>query len=85
MAKQATTDAPDNAELIPLSQAGRHFPRNAVGSTKSYSTLSRWVNHGVETHDGRTVKLGVVRVGVWVYTTKELIDKFIADCSGAAT
>lgn len=64
--------------LLTLDQAAARFPSHGKAGVVCRTTLSRWVNHGVEVAGGRRVKLESVRVGNRVYTSVAALERFAA-------
>ncbi len=59
-----------DAQQHPLLRQGRH-----PGKPISYSSIERWITHGV-----RGVKLEAVKIGATRFTSDGAIRKFIAAC-----
>jgi hypothetical protein len=57
---------------LPLTKAGRLFP-----SRPDRRTLWRWIRHGIETSDGRLVRLGATVIVGRYYVTPEDAEEFI--------
>jgi hypothetical protein len=65
-------------QVVSLAQAAKLFPPARRGRPVTPNAIWRWVSHGVRLEDGRTVRLGAVRVaGRWL-TSKEAIVRFVA-------
>ena len=64
--------------MIPLSQAARLIPSIRRLGHVSPSCVWRWVRHGIELPDGRIIRLEAqLFCGRWV-TSKQAIERFIA-------
>lgn len=64
--------------LITLDEAAARFPSHGKAGVVCRTTLSRWINHGIEVGGGRRVKLETVRVGNRRYTSVAALERFAA-------
>jgi hypothetical protein len=63
--------------LIRLSTVARLLPENRGGRGPHPSTISRWINFGVKTRSGRTVRLEAVKVGQSWQTSRQAVERFL--------
>ncbi len=62
-----------------LSDLAKSIPSNRSATHVTTQALWRWSQKGVKTKDGRVVKLEVLRIGNRYYSSREALNRFIAN------
>lgn len=65
-----------NEKVVSLSQATRLLPKPTRGSKTNVSTLYRWAQAGLRSHDGHVVWLETIKVGGTTCTSLEALQRF---------
>lgn len=68
-----------NEEKMPVAVAARLCGEYTGGSRLHPSTVVRWINRGVRLADGRRVKLDAVKFGSKLITSRQAIERFLAE------
>ena len=68
--------------LLSLTEAANKLPKTCHNKKLHVSTLFRWVQRGLHSHDGQVVRLEIVKVGGRACTSEEALQRFFDRLTG---
>src|SRR4051794_30101225 len=76
---QLVVDEVARGEGLSLAQLAKRLPAARGGGSATGSALWRWAIHGKRAPDGRTVRLGICRIGCRTISTEGALRRFLLD------